>query len=43
MYPMVPPPQAVIPNPSANDANKAIDKRPNKLNFMRFLYHPSLS
>jgi len=36
---MVPPPQAVMPRPNANDANKAIDHRPIKLNFMRFL-HP---
>jgi len=36
----VPPPQAVMPNPSATDANKAIVKRPNKLNFMRFLHPP---
>jgi hypothetical protein len=37
---MVPPPQAVMPKPNVNDANKAIDHRPNKLNFMRFLHHP---
>src|SRR5580698_2682975 len=40
-YPMVPPPQAVMPNPNATDANRAIAKRPYKLNFMRFLHHPS--
>jgi hypothetical protein len=41
MYPTVPPPQAVMPRPNANDAKKAIDQRPTKLNFMRFLHHPS--
>jgi hypothetical protein len=30
-----------MPSPNATDANKAIVKRPNKLNFMRFLYQPS--
>jgi hypothetical protein len=36
----VPTLQDVVPRPNANDANKAIDNRPTKLNFMRFLYHP---
>jgi hypothetical protein len=36
---MVPTLQAVMPRANANDATKAIDQRPTKLNFMRFL-HP---